>query len=329
MTGKRVSAVSVAALVAASALWAEVASASIVTISNVSITGTYDVWEADVSGSGLLTNVGSGSAPLASYLTGNAADPADNIELGNNRTYADWAIGGTTVLTGDLGSGYSVELSTPRLFDWGDITTLQPSALAYDYVNAALASIGKSSADWDENALSPVGPVTFEQAVRAFVFGDVPNPNTSGAFAVSDPNPGYVLLEDAGSKSAIVRVGLQGNYDASVVVGPLLPFVGYNPQTDPFPPQASEVVRLDLYGAGNELLSSEFKFTFSATRTGQAPEEPDCFPNGGLPDDRCSYTGNYEVTQQVPVPTTFALLTIALGGMAGVRHGFKSRPRHR
>jgi hypothetical protein len=90
------------------------------------------------------------------------------------------------------------------------------------------------------------------------------------------------------------------------------------------------VVRLDLYGPGNELLSSDFKFTFSATRTGQAPVDPNCFPNsGGLPNDQCSYTGNYEVTQAVPVPTTFALLTIALGGMAGVRHGFKSRPRHR
>ncbi|MBK1633628.1 hypothetical protein CKO31_23355 [Thiohalocapsa halophila] len=331
MTGKRVSAVSVVALVAASALWAEVASASVVTISNVSITGTYDVWEADVSG--VLTNSGqlTPPPPLETYLSGSAANPGDNIELGNGRAYTDWQSGVRTTLTGDLGTAYAVDLVTPTLADWGNILTLQPSALAYDYVNAALASIGKSSADWDENALVGigVGPVTFEQAVQAFVFGEGLNPTTSGALAVSDPNPGYVLLEDAGSKSAVVRVGLQGNFDASVIVEPLLPFVGYDPQTDPFPPQASEVVRLDLYGAGNELLSSDFKFAFSATRTGQAPEDPDCFPNGGLPDDRCSYTGNYEVTQQVPVPTTLALLTIALGGLAGVRQGCKPGQRHR
>ena len=120
-------------------------------------------------------------APVEPFLAGNATNPGDNIELGNNRSFADWSTGlNPTMLTGTVGSGLSVELRTPSLADWSDGTN--PSSLAYAYVTAALASLGKTPADWIE-----LNGVTFGQAITEFVFGFT-TPGISAASRISDPN---------------------------------------------------------------------------------------------------------------------------------------------
>jgi hypothetical protein len=103
-----------------------------------------------------------------------------------------------------------------------------------------------------------------------------------------------------------------------------LPFVGYDPLVDPAPPQASEVVRMDLLDAQSTLLKSSFKFSFAATRTDQGAT--DCFNGTGDPADTCSYTGNYEVSQ-VPGPGTGVLVLLGVSGLAGVRTRMRRAPR--
>jgi hypothetical protein len=302
------------ALAGISALWAGHTLGAITPISNVAITGTYDVWALNQPGTspGQLLNIGDGTPPLADYLAGDAAAPGDNIELGNDRTYAQWAAGQRTTLTGDVGGGLSVALVTPTLGDW----SANGLALAYHYVIAALDSIEKTPADWNPNVGGGLPVISFDNAVNQFVFGN--GTTTSGAFAISDPNASYVYSDVTAGGQPIVYVGLAGNYDAEAVVGPLLPYVGYDPDGgDPFPPQASEVVRLDLLGPDG-IIKSKFRYTFTATRTGQAAA--DCNP----PTDTCSYTGNYEVNL-VPVPAPGVLFSLGLVGLLAVRR--RAAPR--
>lgn len=292
-------------------VWAAQSQGAITSVTNVDIMGTYDVWS-DVDDNGVLVNIDNGTSALEDYLAGTAAAPGDNIELGNDRTYADWAEGDLTTLTGDLGTDLSVVITTPTRSDW----TADGNRLAYSYVDAALASIGKTPADWNPFAL-PGPEVSFDDAVTAFIFGDN---NTSGAFRLSDPNIGYIYAKEDMSPAGI-KVGLQGNFDATDVLAGLFPFVGYTP--DPADPvQASEVLFLSVLDDGGTVLSSGFKYGFYATRTDQYA--------AGCPfppfDDRCSYTGNYEV----PAPPAVALLMMGLTGLAVVRRrGAARRPETR
>lgn len=277
--------------------WSFQASAAITQISNVNIAGGYDVWS-DATTPNVLENIGNGSPPLAAYLAGNAGNPGDNIELGNDRTFTQWSAGETTTLTGDFGSGLSVELVTPSLADWSDGTN--PSSLAYAYVNAALASLGKTSANW-----TPIGGVSFDDAVTEFVFGDG---NTSGAFVISDANISYLYAKHPDDPRS-VHIGIAGNLDAQFL-NPLLPFVGITPGDVVV--QASEVVYLDLIQSGNTIFSG-YKYGFHATSTGQGAS--DCYDGEGEPDPTCSYTGNYDV----PVPATAGLMALGLMGLTFAR----------
>lgn len=296
-------------------LWAPTTFAAIVT--DVAITGTFDVWQLTPP-SNVLTNIGTPGTPppLETYLTGTASDPLDNIELGNDRTYADWVANGRTTLTGDVVSGLSVALVTPTQADW----TANGLELAYEYVDAALSSINKSRTDW-------IGPGTFDQAVAAFVFGD--NQSASAAYSLSDPNVGYIDSLAGGGSSATISIGLQGNYDATAVLGDLLTFVGYDPANDPSPPQASEVLLLNVFDSAGTLLSSNFQYSFVATESGQLAEG--C-PQASTNPLVCSYTGNYAVGQSVnipsgdvPNPVTSALL--ALGLIVLVRENRRARAK--
>lgn len=296
--------------------WSFQASAAITQISNVNITGGYDVWS-DVADNNVLvnigdTNTGTATLPLNQYLTGSASAPGDNIELGNDRSFSDWSNGlNSTTLTGDIGSGLSVELITPSLSDWSDDSTT-PSSLAYAYVTAALASLGKTPGNWDPDADDPTDPTSFDEAVAEFVFGDGTIP-ISGAFVLSDPNISYLYAKHPDPRS--IYIGLAGNLDAQFL-NPLLPFVGITPGSVQV--QASEVVLLNVIQSGNTVYSA-YKYGFYATPTGQGAE--DCYNGTGEPLPTCSYTGNYEV----PVPAPAALLALGLMGLMGST--FTRRPR--
>ena len=139
-------------------------------VENVTITGTYKVWT--VAGF-VLTDAGAlvPPPPLASYLVGSATlppGPGANIEL-NDDTDGDFS--DTTTLEGDLDltEDLKIKIRSPNQADW----QANSYELAFAYVNAALASIGKTSADWDETEEIPgtggvlCGP--FNDAVVAFV----------------------------------------------------------------------------------------------------------------------------------------------------------------
>jgi hypothetical protein len=250
-------------------------------VQNVAITGKYKVWT--VAGS-VLTDAGPlvPPPPLESYLVGSATvppGPGDNIEVDDD---TDGDFSDTTTLEGDLPQGLNITIRSPNQASW----QADGNALAYDYVNGALASIGKTSADWNPSGLGGLCGL-FDDAVEAFVNGP-PGPPT-GAERASDPNVGYVELD--GSE---LKIGLQGQLDVITAgIGPLL--VGcvtgyaYNPLD---PPQASEVMELTISRNGVDLYQG-FQYSFEATPSGLGTQE--CFstpPNLSL----CSYTGNYEIT---------------------------------
>ena len=168
-------------------------------------------------------------------------------------------------------------------------------SLALAYVNAALASIGKSSADWIDSPGGSTPDRTFNEAVNHFIFGD--SATTSGAFVASDPNVGYVY-SDPDVKDDQVKVGLQGLYDATALLSPLFPYVDYTPAPGELV-QASEVMYLSFLG------SSGYSYSFTATETNQGAS--DCYDGTGTPSADCSYTGNYEISR-IPAPSGIALL---------------------
>lgn len=231
-------------------------------------------------------------------MLGNAADPGDNIKLGNDRSKADWVAGQRTTLSGTVGT-MSVDLITPTLGDW----TADGLILAYGYVTAALASLGKTPADWNDNAIPGV-TVTFDEAVAEFVFGTT-TPTTSGAFVISDPNLSYAYSSDG-----TVILGLAGNLDAQFL-NPLLPFVGIVSGTVPI--QASEVVRLTTKTQTGDTIFDNFVYSFSATASGDGASN--CYDGDGDPNSTCSYSGNYEI----PVPAPAALLALGLMGLTFAR----------
>lgn len=243
-------------------------------IGNVSISGPYDVWEETA---GILRNIGEATAPppLADYLQGTASAPGSNIELNNDGSFSV-----STTLTGAL-DGLTVEVRSPTQANW----QADGYALAFDYVNDALASIGKSSADWVTSLCGP-----FDLAVKAFVDGP-PGPPTA-AQRISDPNVEYISLN-----GPQLSIGLAGQLDAGTAgIGPLLPCVGLSPGT---PTAASEVMALSVKRGSDVIVDDEYKYSFDVTPSGQGTEG--CFET----DDRqgvCSYDGTYEITVPVRVP---------------------------
>lgn len=280
--------------------WAAQSQAAITPITGVSIDNTYTVWE-ETNNDGVLFNIGAGSNPLEQYLTGTAADPGDNIELGNDFDYSAWAGGELTTLTGTV-DGKDVLIRSLNLGDWAS----NGNSLALAYVNAALASIGKSSADWIDSPGGSTPDRTFNEAVNHFIFGD--SATTSGAFVASDPNVGYVY-SDPDVKDDQVKVGLQGLYDATALLSPLFPYVDYTPAPGELV-QASEVMYLSFLG------SSGYSYSFTATETNQGAS--DCYDGTGTPSADCSYTGNYEISR-IPAPSGIALLMLGLTGIIATR----------
>lgn len=249
-------------------------------VTDVSLTGTYDVWEEGAGDNGVLTNIGQVAGPFEGYLGGGSSNPDDNIEMGNVRTFGEWSFGSNkTIMTGTLGS-ITFTLTTPSQIDW----TANNAALARAYAGAALKSINKSPDDWDDLGTG----ITYEDAVVGFVIGD--GGGESGAHIISDPNVAYIKEPVGGGDG--VRVGLQGFYDATSTIGPLLPFVGYDDNVDPAPPQVSEVVHAQIEDGGTPVFSG-YLFRFFATYSGQGAD--DCYAGGNPPPGfDCSFSANYD-----------------------------------
>ncbi|TMW71338.1 PEP-CTERM sorting domain-containing protein [Thauera sp. UPWRP] len=168
---------------------------------------------------------------LSSLLTGNAADPTGNIELGR--------LGASVTTLSGMLNGQQIALSSLVLSDW----TANSNALAIAYIGGAASAIGAT-----------LTAPQMAAAVANFLVG-------AGQpwQRISDPNISYVNDEDG-----LIKIGLAGFFDARPVLtalfGALVPTTGQL--------QASEVVKvrydLDLDG----LLDTRYLFSFAATPSG-------------------------------------------------------------
>lgn len=240
-----------------------------VPISSTSISGPHTIW--GVSAPGLLTP---GFGTIATALTGNAANPAGNVELSKFG-------GSVATLNGNIGSN-PVTLSSLVLSDW----IAGGNALATNYIqDAAMAAFGSNlSAPQLNVALNDFFNLDLDPG------SGVLNPWQ----LVSDPNISYV-----NGDSGIVNIGLAGFLDASPVLsnlfGSLLPSGSLPPGL-----QVSEVVKVTYNG------KTDYKYSFFATPSG--------YHTAAFPLDQ-SYTGNYEVHIQVPLPSVLWLLGIGFAGL--------------
>ncbi|NEX17775.1 MAG: hypothetical protein C1943_14430 [Halochromatium sp.] len=297
------------------------------------------VWELDGN---VLSVQENPESPLDPYLEGNSTAPGSNVEIGDdamadmfdvdNQSYVDWKDGLQAKGPRLLGTLDERDAKVYALMkgDW----SANDYELAYAYTDAALASIGESSANWDPMAtmlVIPAGtvlgslpplptdfPVLCGQhstaVTEVFVDGeitieDVPisaNPPVTAdiditivapAYRASDPNIAYVNLD-----GEELQVGLQGIYDLTGVSGygtvaTIFNCVDYTPDGNPVQASEAVLVKMDYDG---ETVYDEYGYSFSATRTNQGASDCQTQP-GTFPQDSCSYSGNYQPEFE-PVP---------------------------
>lgn len=154
-------------------------------------------------------------------------------------------------------------------------------------------------ADWtaSSNALaSAYVSAAYQAAYGVSIGGLLPTAVSmflgTGAYArVSDPNISYVLLDNSD-----LKIGLAGFLDATAFLSSLV--AGYpGAPAVPAGAQASEVVKVTYNGV------TTYMYGFSATDSGVVSA-----------DGTRSFTGNYEVTQNVPEPGMLSLLGLGLAG---------------
>lgn len=113
--------------------------------------------------------------------------------------------------------------------------------------------------------------------------------STNAYQRVSDPNISYVLLDNSD-----LKVGLAGFLDASTFLGSLV--AGYpGAPAVPKDAQASEVVKVTYNGV------TTYMYGFNATASNVASADG-------------SFSGNYEVSRNVPEPGVLSLLGLGLAG---------------
>ena len=249
-----------------------------VSIQGVSVVSGAEhiVWQE--SGSVLTRNPN--AAVTDAIFTGNdATNVGSNLELGILNDPADvpkFAGGLTTTMTGNFGGADQIVLSSLVLDDW----TAGGNALAEEYAVAALASVGLTPGDLGETA-ADLGQALID---------------SGAAFLGSDPNVAYVNLV-----GDVVQIGLEGLFNAedfiAALAGAVIPGA-----------QASEVVKVTYMG------QTDYLYGFSATRTGLVAE--DCTGQTQEEQDKCSYSGNYEVAfGKAPEPATIAMFGLGLAGL--------------
>lgn len=202
-------------------------------------------------------------------------------------------ISGGATITGTI-DGDPITLSGLTYSDW-----FGSSNLAERYISDAAASVGLALTPSEINEIKS----EFE--------------NPLYWLAVSNPYIGYVNRDQG-----VLRVGLQGHFDATFVLKELFDdlFVsrGLNPITvnpaDPY--QVSDVAKVSYQGLDHYLYG--FKAIDSNTKAFNPYYNPSVNPL--IP--QFIYTGLYEVT--IPEPTTWLLMLSALFALTGA-HVLRSR----
>lgn len=279
---------------------------------------------ASVSGTHLTYGVvGSNTVKVANTATNwqTSLDGLGNIELGGNTSNPNTAdFTNAITLTGEV-DGFDVVISSLTASDWfgaGNTTTSYGNDdLANLWFDAAFAAYGITDIGIQEavgaaayqKTWSLTKNVTLSQAAANQAMTTAPTTAnlfnrflTSGGFErFSDPNVQSVASNAQGGLDIV----LAGHYDAtpqlfsylnSTELAVMAKLIGG-------PVQASELVKVSYKG------ESYYQFGFSASKSGVVD-----------PLDKVSHTGNYTLTQTVPIETetvpepSLLLGLVAVGG---------------
>lgn len=232
----------------------------------------------------------SGGENLADVLVGDAAAPGGNVELQTNTETNDPPfnfVTDFTTLTGTI-NGFDFYARSLVASDW-------TSSFTQTWLTDVFTANGLNI------NLFPGGVAGAELAFRA----------NNGPQRFSDPNISYV-----NEKNGFLNVGLAGFLNARDLLVASLP-----PEFTPFIPpvvQASELVYLDYRGIAGIF------YSFDPSNAGQSANDGigNLSCPGGAPSDensalaKCSYSGNYQITEPVPEPLTLlgASAAVGLGG---------------
>lgn len=241
----------------------------------------------------------SGGETLADVLVGNSTTPGGNVELQanseTNNPPFNFATDFTT-LEGTI-NGNSFFARSLIASDW-------TSTFTQAWLTQAFSENGLNI------SLFPGGAAGAEVAFRA----------NNGPQRFSDPNISYVF-EDNG----FLNVGLAGLLNARDLLVASLP-----PAFAPFVPpvvQVSELVYIEYRDIAGIF------YSFDPTNAGQSANDGNIACPGGAPSGvndslaKCSYSGNYQITEPVPEPLTLlgASAAIGFGGLFKRRRSENSR----
>lgn len=218
-----------------------------------------------------------------------------NLLQGNSTSVGGGVlISGGATITGTIGSD-SITLSGLVYSDW-----FGSSNLAERFISDAAASVGIGLTNDEINKIKSVF-------------------DTKGYWsAVSNPYIGYVNRDQG-----VLRVGLQGHLNATLVLKALFDDLFVSQGLDPIPAdisppyQVSDVVKVSYQGLDHYLYG--FKAIDSKTKAFN-PYYNSSVNNPLIP--QFIYTGLYEVT--IPEPTTWLLMLSALFALTGA-HVLRSR----